>query len=129
MGDPRKKTPMLNVAGIRVAGGTFPARIWGAFMGEALEGEPALKFPAPDPKLIPHGKTVLGADPNATTTSEGPTTTTLIPPITLPSVPRVTFPPGFPSVTRPRNTVPPPQQPGNGPPPRPAGWPEDWAWP
>jgi penicillin-binding protein 1A len=118
MGDPRAYTPMLNVGGIRVAGGTYPARIWGAFMGAALQGQPVLKFPAPDPKLIPHGKAVLGADFNATTTSSP--TTTLVPPLTIPQVtiPRFTIPtmpPGF------YNTVPR----NNGPPP---GWPAGWEW-
>ena len=30
-----------------VTGGTFPARIWAAFMKGALKGEPVLNFPAP----------------------------------------------------------------------------------
>ncbi|MBA3654045.1 MAG: transglycosylase domain-containing protein [Actinobacteria bacterium] len=130
MGDPRRQTPMLNVGGIRVAGGTYPARIWGAFMGAALQNQPALRFPAPDPKLIPHGKSVLGADINASTTVPTGGTTTLLPPVTqppltVPSIPTVTFPPGFPY-----NGV----QPGRGQPPppndgRPPGWPADWNWP
>lgn len=124
MGDPKKQTPMLNVGGVRVAGGTYPARIWGAFMADALEGLPSVKFPLPDPRLIPHGKSVLGADINATPSVP----TTLVPPvtipqITIPSIPRVTFPPGFPN-TRPR-----PAPPGGSPGDRPPGWPADWAWP
>jgi penicillin-binding protein 1A len=116
MGDPHANTPMLNVGGIRVAGGTYPARIWSAFMGAALQGAPSLRFPMPDPKLIPSGKAILGADPKATTTS-GVTTTTLFPPVTLPNlnIPRPTFPPGFPQVNDPNA--------------RPPGWPEDWDWP
>jgi hypothetical protein len=31
---------MLNVHGIRVAGGTFPAQIWGDYMGRALQARP-----------------------------------------------------------------------------------------
>ena len=131
MGDPKAQTPMLNVGGIRVAGGTYPARIWGAFMNEALDGLPAVKFPAPDPKLIPHGKSILGADINAPTTSS-PDTTLLppvsIPQISIPSIPPVTFPPGFPN-PRPRQPSPPS---GTAPPNgdgRPAGWPADWEWP
>ena len=125
MGDPHAYTPMLDVGGIRVQGGSYPARIWGAFMGVALQGQPALRFPMPDPNLIPHGKSILGADFHSTTT--GPTSTTLIPPVTipkvtLPSIPRVTFPPGFPN-----NTGNPPAQ--NDPNGRPAGWPADWNWP
>jgi penicillin-binding protein 1A len=128
MGDPKANTPMLNVGGIRVAGGTYPARIWGAFMGAALQGQSAQKFPAPDPKLIPHGKSILGADISATTSS-GPTTTTIFPPlpeISVPNLTRPTFPPGFP-VPNPRvpnqGTSPPSN---SGPPP---GWPSDWNWP
>jgi membrane carboxypeptidase/penicillin-binding protein len=30
-----------------VTGGTFPARIWTAFMKGALKGEPVMSFPAP----------------------------------------------------------------------------------
>jgi 1A family penicillin-binding protein len=122
MGDPKANTPMLNVGGIRVAGGTYPARIWSAFMGAALEHQPSLKFPAPDPRLIPHGKSILGADIKATTSSSsGATTTTLFPP--LPSIPRPTFPPGFPT---PGTRTNPGSTPDNGPPP---GWPPDWNWP
>jgi penicillin-binding protein 1A len=53
MGSPIGNVPMLNVGGIRVAGGTYPARIWAAYMGEAMKGLPALSFPGPDPRLIP----------------------------------------------------------------------------
>jgi membrane peptidoglycan carboxypeptidase len=39
---------MLNVGGVpRVAGGTFPARIWQAFMGPAHDGVPIEDFPPP----------------------------------------------------------------------------------
>ena len=41
MGDPHANTPMLDVGGTRVVGGSYPARIWGAFMGAALTGQPA----------------------------------------------------------------------------------------
>jgi penicillin-binding protein 1A len=129
MGDPKAQTPMLNVGGIRVAGGTYPARIWGAYMNDALEGLPIAKFPLPDPRLIPHGKSVLGADINATTTSQPGTT--LVPPLTIPSIPmpsipQVTFPPGFPN-PRPRQPTPSePPPPADG---RPAGWPAGWEWP
>ncbi len=56
MGSPSANVPMLNVGGIRVAGGTYPARIWSAFMTEAMKGLPALPIPPPDPKLIPGGR-------------------------------------------------------------------------
>jgi penicillin-binding protein 1A len=56
MGSPAGNVPMRNVGGIKVAGGTYPARIFGAYMDEALEGEPAIDFPLPNLKLIPKGK-------------------------------------------------------------------------
>jgi penicillin-binding protein 1A len=55
MGAPVGEVPMRDVGGIRVAGGTYPARIWSAFMADALAGLPDVGFPAPDPSLIPRG--------------------------------------------------------------------------
>lgn len=49
MGSPAGRVPMLNVGGVpRVYGGTFPARIWGAYTKEALAGVTPTTFPAPD---------------------------------------------------------------------------------
>ena len=56
MGDPAGEVPMTNVDGISVQGGSFPAKIWHAFMAGALAGQPALDFPAPDPTQIPAGR-------------------------------------------------------------------------
>jgi penicillin-binding protein 1A len=39
--------PMENVHGISVAGGTFPAEIWGKFMRAVLDGKPEVDFPEP----------------------------------------------------------------------------------
>ena len=49
MGSPvGNSVKMINVAGVpRVAGGTFPARIWQAFMGPAHDGVPVEDFPPP----------------------------------------------------------------------------------
>ena len=47
VGYPRAAREMTSVHGIAVAGGTFPATIWGRFMGPALEGTPADPWPAP----------------------------------------------------------------------------------
>jgi membrane peptidoglycan carboxypeptidase len=41
---------MTNVGGVRVAGGTYPTRIWQAYMGPALAGQPILAFAAPPPQ-------------------------------------------------------------------------------
>jgi penicillin-binding protein 1A len=53
MGNPNGEIPMRNVGGITVFGGTYPARIWGAFMRSATNGLPALDFPAPNRFLLP----------------------------------------------------------------------------
>ncbi len=124
MGDPKANTPMLNVGGIRVAGGTYPARIWNAFMGAALQDQPTAKFALPDFDLIPSGKSILGADMSSTTSPSS--SSTVVPPITMPTIPnfpRPTFPPGFPN---PGTRQPGSTQPDSGPPP---GWPDDWNWP
>jgi penicillin-binding protein 1A len=41
------KKPMSSVHGIRVTGGSFPARIWAAFMKAALKGTAATQFKRP----------------------------------------------------------------------------------
>ena len=56
MGSPVDRTPMTNVGGIRVTGGTYPARMWQAYMGPALQPYEKLAFPeppAPDPGRAP----------------------------------------------------------------------------
>ena len=40
VGYPKRTLRMLDVHGIRVAGGTFPAQIWGDYMGQALRADP-----------------------------------------------------------------------------------------
>ncbi|MGE5690032.1 MAG: transglycosylase domain-containing protein [Pseudomonadota bacterium] len=47
VGFPGKPTPMTNVHGIRVTGGTFPATIWQRFMAPALERSPAADWAVP----------------------------------------------------------------------------------
>ena len=56
MGDPHGRTPMVNVGGITVFGGTYPARVWHAYSEAALQGQPAIVFPAPDSTKIPPPK-------------------------------------------------------------------------
>ena len=48
MGNPHEDVPMRSVGGITVFGGTYPARIWKAFMTGALTGPPQ-GFPSPEP--------------------------------------------------------------------------------
>jgi membrane peptidoglycan carboxypeptidase len=97
MGDPLAETPMKNVGGIAVFGGTYPARIWAQAMSGALAGEPVLSFPAPSTSSktrrgrylsVHRGFTDLVADdyngkrrfanrsgPSTTVKSKSPTTT------------------------------------------------------
>jgi membrane peptidoglycan carboxypeptidase len=42
------KVPMFNVGGVKVFGGTYPARIWQAYMAQALNGQPVINFPKAD---------------------------------------------------------------------------------
>jgi penicillin-binding protein 1A len=56
MGDPHGRTPMLDVGGITVFGGTYPARVWNSYTEAALQGQTAIPFPGPDPTKIPPGK-------------------------------------------------------------------------
>ena len=48
VGHPRAQIPMLDVHGIRVAGGTFPAEIWRKFMEKATEELPAVSWQTPN---------------------------------------------------------------------------------
>jgi penicillin-binding protein 1A len=48
VGYPKGEIPMLNVHGIAVAGGTFPAQIWHLFMQDAVGKLPVKQFAAPD---------------------------------------------------------------------------------
>ena len=52
VGYPDKRLPLRNVHGIRVYGGTFPARIWRAFMSSALSGTPAQDFTKPTSGMV-----------------------------------------------------------------------------
>lgn len=114
MGDPKGRTPMqYPQTPISVFGGTYPASIWHAFTEAALSGQPAINFPAPDPRLIPAGKfitsTQLRADsPLDTVPTTVPTGTTL-PTTSLPPPDETTVPgpPTTSPITSPtRTTVP-----------------------
>ncbi|HET7486807.1 MAG TPA: PBP1A family penicillin-binding protein [Acidimicrobiales bacterium] len=48
MGSPVGNVPMKGVGGRNVTGGSYPARIFGAYMAEALQGKPAIDFTAPE---------------------------------------------------------------------------------
>lgn len=150
MGHPDGNVAMTNVGGIRVTGGSYPARIWHGYMVDAMDGLPALKFPAPDPKLIKNRRL---EDPSKATplTDEGEIVVEQPAGEPLPGQPGMPDdpamrPPGYPS--RPpndwwnddddeeppppprRDPRPPPTQPPNdGNDGDPDGWPSDWTWP
>ena len=81
---------MLNVHGIAVAGGTFPAEIWRLFMEPALDRTDPEAFPEPSswPTWTPftRGKYALTYDPSysrtTTTTTTSTEQTTPLPPTT-----------------------------------------------
>ena len=58
MGAPDRKIPMRDVGGIRVFGGSYPARIWHAFMTEALRNVAPVSFTDPDVKAFPKGECI-----------------------------------------------------------------------
>ena len=47
MGNPDAEVSMYNVGGIRVYGGTYPARIWNAYMSGVVQGVAPVGFPPP----------------------------------------------------------------------------------
>jgi penicillin-binding protein 1A len=51
MGNPKAQQEMYNVQGVRVAGGTFPARVWHDFMAVAMADQPVLDWPKPPEEL------------------------------------------------------------------------------
>ncbi|MDQ3147305.1 MAG: transglycosylase domain-containing protein, partial [Actinomycetota bacterium] len=56
MGSSKGRVPILNVGGVpKVTGGTWPARIWSAYMGPALDGKPVESF-TPPPRLTARSK-------------------------------------------------------------------------
>jgi penicillin-binding protein 1A len=51
MGDPKEQTPMLNVGGIRVTGGSYPAQVWHDFMLAAMANQEVLDWQKPQEEL------------------------------------------------------------------------------
>ena len=80
MGSPIGEVPMRDVGGISVAGGTYPARMWHAFMDAAETGLPYTAFPNPTGLLPertqPDPWSGTPADANPTTTTSSTTSTT-----------------------------------------------------
>jgi penicillin-binding protein 1A len=101
MGNPDAQVPII-VNGVRVVGGMYPAKIWGDFMGAALQDQPVLDFLAPDQSLWPapgsitefgrnaHRQFAADQSPSTNQTSPPPTTA---PAATVPPAPPPTSPP------------------------------------
>jgi penicillin-binding protein 1A len=114
MGAPEGNVPMRNVGGIRVTGGTYPARIWRAFMSETLEGEDPKAFAEPDWSELGRS-TYLRVPREYASSSSRPRTTSRRPrpPAAVVTVPTTVAPPpdGDSGGTYPADT-----DPGAGPP-------------
>jgi len=116
MGAPGANVPMTNVGGIRVTGGSYPARIWHDFMVPSLAGLPSRPFPAPNMRLIAGGKFIDDSEisddkvrtPTVAVDPAPPTTVVPVDPV-VPDFPDE-FPDDFPFTTRPPpgGTQPPP---------------------
>ena len=61
MGATTGEVPMTDVGGIQVFGGTYPARIWQAFMAADLAGQPALPLPPAGPVCARPGAPITDA--------------------------------------------------------------------
>lgn len=102
MGSPVGRVEMRGVGGVRrVTGGSFPARIWQAYMGAVLAGRPLQDFPEPEHigpgtyLRVEGDQTVPPRRRLSTTTVPATETTTPEPPETTPttSAPSTTGPP------------------------------------
>jgi penicillin-binding protein 1A len=132
VGYPGGEVPMLDVHGIAVAGGTFPATIWRLFMVKAVGNLPAVDFkPAshePVWKPFTRGRWDLYYSPTTTstatttttaaTTTSATTTTTELPAPAKPAAATTTAPRASPpttSVPVPTETAPPAAPPSPAP--------------
>ena len=106
VGHPEAQIPMVNVHGIRVTGGSFPAQIWQKFMYEADRRYPEEDFREPEVKVAWDYFFVSkwAVFPTSTTTSSTTTTTTL-PPTTTTTQPTTTVPPSTTTTKKPPNTT------------------------
>jgi penicillin-binding protein 1A len=71
MGNLHAETPMRNIDGINVVGGSYPARMWRAFMANALRTAPAVPFTPPDPAAVPIPVTLVDGQPRPATPLAG----------------------------------------------------------
>ena len=115
MGHPEAQVEMRNVHGRRVTGGSFPAIIWGKFMGRIMKDYPVTDFAKPDSPVkykdvkttYARKKSTVDQRPTRRTSSTLAPETTLAPPVTQPPstlAPPITQPPA----TQPPATLAPP---------------------
>jgi penicillin-binding protein 1A len=102
MGHPNRVVPMRGVGGVNVTGGSYPARIWAAFMRTAHADQLVVDFTAPDAKRWPDGGYIDERGRRVTSRRDSPPTTvaTTVTPSPIPSpdptpttVPTPTTPP------------------------------------
>jgi penicillin-binding protein 1A len=106
MGSPIGRVEMRGVGGVaRVTGGSFPARIWQAFMGAELAGRPITAFTPP--AFVGKGTYLKMADDKdvARSTKRRRRATTTVPGSTEPSTPST--PSSAPETSPPATTAPP----------------------
>jgi len=107
MGSPVGNVPMKGVGGRNVTGGSFPARIWAAFMREALRDQPVVDFTKPTDKPRPgrYLKDKHSADEptRRRPSSKSPSTTAPEPPLAKEGA----QPPPTPATTAPAAPAPP----------------------
>ncbi len=104
-----KELPMENLPNAgNITGGTYPARIWTAYMKAALKGTKVVPFPEP-------AGINKNADPPKPTTTAPPTTATSAPPTTTSAPPTTTSAPPTPT-QGPPSPKPSKTKPNGGPP-------------
>lgn len=112
MGSPVGNVPMKNVGGRNVTGGSYPARIWGAYTAAVLSDAPSVDFPMPNTRLFSRSRYIKDkystSRPKPKPRAPVGTTTTA----TAPSDPALLPAPGAPPAT----TSPPPPPPAGAPP-------------
>lgn len=94
MGSPTAQESMLDVGGIRVTGGSYPAMIWSRFMGTAMAAQPVMDFAPPDPAAWPLSNWI--GTPPATLPPGFVLPAHLRPPPPAPAAPRPQPPPPLP---------------------------------
>ena len=76
MGATTGEVPMTDVGGIQVFGGTYPARIWQAFMSSELDGQSPLPLPPAGPVCGRPGASITDAGRGAPTGGATPPSST-----------------------------------------------------